>query len=154
MPLIAAEERFGPSLDHMLTAPHLHGLDQSKAEAIAKNPHLLPFFFHPPEGQKFVVPAKAHQPTVTPVVRRNRWVVLCPFPGCSSAQHASRKDHWFFCAHCLNAAVGSRSIPVIWPKEASEIEALLERRPFVVNRNWEPHETIADLAHENASHGV
>lgn len=37
------------------------------------------------------------------------------------------------------------------PSERAAIEAALDARP-VVNRNWYPHETVADLRIENAVH--
>ena len=50
--------------------------------------------------------------------------------------------------HC----VCSRGVQAVqWPSQRAAIERVLVRRP-VENRNWRPHETIADLRLENAAH--
>src|ERR1019366_9571036 len=91
------------------------------------------------------------------------WLVDCPW--CGSAQRASREDHRFFCVECENNTVGGNAwIPVKWPKEWREIEALLGVRPTPACMNWFPgegatakiskRETLADLQAENIEHGV
>lgn len=85
------------------------------------------------------------------VVNHARWIVRCP---CGGAQIASRSDRRFFCVDCLNAWCGSKWVRVRWPDEADDIHAALARRVDPETRNWEPHETVADLEAENAAHGV
>ena len=43
---------------------------------------------------------------------------------------------------------------IVWPANRGRIEALLEKRGLNRNRNWRLGETEADLARENAAHGV
>lgn len=49
--------------------------------------------------------------------------------------------------HCACGAIESIQLPF----ERAQIEAVLNARP-PVNRNWYPHETVADLRLENAAH--
>lgn len=84
------------------------------------------------------------------LVNHGRWIVNCPT--CLGSQFASRTERRFFCTTCLNQAAGGLWIHVDWPDQAARIEQLLLRRPNPANRNWYPHETIADLERENAQH--
>jgi hypothetical protein len=116
-------------------------------------PHLWPYFLHPPQGQPFVPPAgHTTEHVAVAHVNHGRWIARCPF--CPSAQHVSKNDPRFFCAGCLNAAVDNRTVPVAWTDKHERIEELLGARPFVTTRNWFPHETLKDLARENKEHGV
>jgi ribosomal protein L37AE/L43A len=90
--------------------------------------------------------------TVYARVDLGRWIVDCPW--CKSAQHASREDHRFFCVECGNAAVNGAWVPVHWPHEWAEIEAILSVRPDKSNQWWSPGETLASLQSENDNHGV
>lgn len=129
--------------------------DTPEGAALAPPPHLWPAylysnisrrgFYAPPQGTRA-------EPAVYARVNHGRWLTACPF--CASQQHASPSDQWFYCAHCHNEAVGSASVPVVWPNDAAAIEALLLGRPFRENRNWEPGESVEDLGRENVEHGV
>lgn len=88
----------------------------------------------------------AASPTLTPIVNRGRWIVMCPF--CPSANRASRKDRRFFCCECGNTKGGGQWLPVVWPAHWAEIEAALEPRDRV-NQHWTT-ETVAQLLEENA----
>lgn len=141
------EERFRVPMAH-----RFRSLDAARQHV---PPHLWPFFLHPPRGQMFVPPAgHALEPSAQARVSRSRWIANCPMPGCNSRQHVSKDDHLFFCAHCLNEAVGNRTVPVEWPRDVDGIERVLLVRPFAGNRNWHPGETIADLERENREHGL
>ncbi len=100
-----------------------------------------------PEGLDTQHPAYAQ-------VRQGRWVVECPNPQCPAAQLASRQDHRFFCVTCENFHVGNQWVPVLWPDDWREIEAVLGRRPVRSTRNWLPGETVELLRDENREHGV
>jgi len=95
-------------------------------------------------------------------VNHGRWVADCPF--CPSAEllgplplGGERPPRAFLCAECGNASVADGlSIRIGWPRSEAlaAIEALLGLRPDPINRNWERRETPADLAQENAAHGL
>ena len=84
-------------------------------------------------------------------VNHGNWMVDCPFPGCNSAQFASRTDRRFYCVEC-----GRGWVAVTWPSEldVAAIEAALSIRPESTTRNWFPGESVADLQAESAAHGV
>jgi len=76
-------------------------------------PHLWPYFLHPPRGQAFVPPTgHTNEHAAVAFVHQGEWIARCPF--CPSAQHVSKNDPRFFCAGCLNAAVDNRTVPVAW----------------------------------------
>jgi hypothetical protein len=76
----------------------------------------------------------------------DRWIAECP--DCCGAQLASLNDRRFMCNNCGNAMLGGLWRPLVWPKNHAEIDALLDARPNVENRNWNPGETIGDLRAE------
>jgi hypothetical protein len=84
-------------------------------------------------------------------VNAARWIVACPFDGCSSAQDASFLDQRYWCIDCANRAVGGQWITVVWPDNIAEIESTLELRPTGA-RHWLPGETMQDLIDQNAQH--
>jgi len=106
----------------------------------------------------------AEGPLAEARVDHGRWVVDCPFPGCNSAQFASKTDHRFFCVDC--SGPDRLWVPVVWPDdiELAAIEAALSLRPEISTRSWESPgwrarrgvspETVADLLAENAAHGL
>lgn len=79
-----------------------------------------------------------------------RWVVECP-TGDGGAQFASRQDNRFMCIECLNVAVGGLWIPVVWPDDVADLEAVLDARPVEENRNWVAGQTVDDLLAEDQS---
>lgn len=87
----------------------------------------------------------AHGESVSVVVNHGRWVVACP--DCQGAQLACRTDKRFMCDECGNVAIGGEWRPVVWPPQATAIEAVLKRRR-IVNQNWLPGETVQDLINE------
>lgn len=128
----------------------------SEADAAQHVPQALwPFYLHLPEGQQYV-PPPGHCGDVAAVAHVNHgvWRADCPF--CPSGQHVSLADRRFFCARCLNEAVGNRTVPVAFPDDGTvdAIERLLLARPFVTSRNWLPGEAIGQLLAENVDHGV
>lgn len=92
--------------------------------------------FRPPLG-------RVSEPVVDVHVNSGVWQTMCPF--CPSAQHASRDDHWFYCARCHNEAVGQMLVPVAWPSDPGAIESILLEVAHTPMRNWEPQEPVADL---------
>ena len=91
-------------------------------------------------------------------INHGRWLVDCP--GCNSALVVDLSELVFMCVECANAANGGAWLQVTLPRNRKAIEAELLKRPFGRNpadaptRNWEPGETVADLRHENAEHGI
>jgi hypothetical protein len=95
----------------------------------------------------------AAQPAIEARVDHGRW--LCDCPNCNGAELVTQDDPIFLCLTCGNSQVEGRFLKVIFPNANTrrEIEALLVDRPLM-NRNWNIGETIADLAAENAAHGI
>lgn len=132
------ETRWGQAIDRMFDSP--------QARALMPEPSLWPAFlnsevsngghFRPPSG-------KTDDVIVIVRVNHGVWQALCPF--CTSAQHASREDPWFYCAVCHNEAMGFKSVPIAWPKEHEELAGLLLEVNQIPMRNWEPAETVAEL---------
>ena len=91
-------------------------------------------------------------------VNHGRWLVDCP--GCNSALVIDLDEPVYMCVECGNSANGGAWLQVTLPRNRRAIEAELLKRPFGRNpadaptRNWEPGETVADLRHENAEHGI
>jgi hypothetical protein len=92
-------------------------------------------------------------------MNRGWWVAMCPMPYCDHAEYFGVSDRgevggltpdYMMCPVCTKAW------PVKWPApELREgVEQLLSDRPDVTNRNWLPHETLADLMWENTIHGI
>ena len=61
----------------------------------------------------------------------------------------------FFCCNCRNDDAKNHLVPIDLPpvRRLHAVEALLARRR-IVNRNWEPGESLKDLRAENEAHGV
>lgn len=119
---------------------------QSSAEWVVLHPHFGCF-----KSPSHLPSSTTNAATAYARVDLGRWIVDCPW--CKSAQAASREDHRFFCVECRNVAVHSAWVPVFWPNEWEEIEALLAHRQ-VGNQWWSPGETLAKLEAENKEHGV
>lgn len=80
-----------------------------------------------------------------------RWVADCSHSAaCDSAVELRYSTSGFICADC------QRTTEVIWPaiELVESVERLLLMRPNRKNQNWLPTETLADLIHDNAAHGV
>ncbi|KKN16962.1 hypothetical protein LCGC14_0970790 [marine sediment metagenome] len=94
-----------------------------------------------PQGVADVAPLKAR-------VNHGRWLVDCE---CAGAELAF-EEGLFICLSCFNLEHGHKYRPVIFPKHRKAIELALMSRP-VVNRNWEPGESLAFLKADNERHG-
>lgn len=111
---------------------------------------LWPYYLNPPANQMYVPPlGDADGPAVTVRVNHGVWQTCCPF--CPSAQHAAISDRRFFCATCLNAAAGNRTVPVTWPDDKTllAVDTTLSARPFVTTQNWDAEEPVEQLLAEN-----
>lgn len=84
-------------------------------------------------------------------VQESQWVVACPW--CGQTQVTSPADPRMACPRCHNDG-RSQWVRVVFPDDMEAIEAILNRRPRLENRNWLLGETVADLKAENAAHGV
>lgn len=81
-------------------------------------------------------------------ISRGAWLAHCP--DCRGVEYAW-EECFFVCCSCLNSKVGHKVRRSAFPAERKEIEELLEARPLL-NRNWYPGETLADLKRENREH--
>lgn len=108
-------------------------------------------FWQAPVGVRLDAPTGPKSEAIFAYVNEDRWIAECP--DCHGAQLAAREDRRFMCHVCGNVAVEGRWRQVVWPKDASYIEAALARRP-IENAHWYPGETVPDLMRENAAHGA
>lgn len=79
------------------------------------------------------------------VVNHSRWIAMCEH--CGGAQ-AVNPNEGFFCTTCLNIKNKNRPRPVVFPENAKEIVAELEKREKPMNRNWFVNETVDSLKAE------
>jgi hypothetical protein len=91
------------------------------------------------------------EPWVAPGAREafvsgGKWIVACD---CGNGPSADRTWQLACCFEC-----GAVYEVVVFPDDVAEIERLLLARPKVGTRHWRQTETTADLARENAQHGV
>lgn len=87
------------------------------------------------------------EPPLQAYVNHGRWVVKCECRGAEKAW----EEGLFMCLSCLNSGHKHKYRKVIFPKERAAIEAILIKRPLI-NRNWLPGETLAQLGKENKDH--
>lgn len=143
-----------PKHNHMETDLH---------EAVRLNRAEIPHAFliarhHNPRGILHRLPTETvtgkKAPKAYVRLYRGQWIIDCPF--CTSAQHASAEDHRWFCAYCRNETVDFQYVDAVWPdqKLLDKIEAVVEARPKMENRNWYPGETVAELKKENKAAGL
>ena len=92
-------------------------------------------------------------PPATAYVNHGRWVADCPSEGCAGAT-SIMPGAGFFCGECLNAEVGHRYRPVVWPAARAGIEDALCCRRLPQSANWRPGETVRDLEDENEQRGL
>jgi hypothetical protein len=84
-------------------------------------------------------------------VRQGRWTGWCSHKAyCDASVVLDLFQDGFICPEC------KRSTAIVWPSGdmVAGIERLLLMRPHWKNRNWLPGETLHDLLHENAIHGI
>ena len=79
------------------------------------------------------------------------WISDCPY--CLYAVGGPKLPYGtsaFGCPEC------GATVEVVWPtvEKAHAIARLLAMRPIRYTRNWNPDETLHDLAAENAAHGI
>lgn len=99
--------------------------------------------------------------TAPPLVARvnhGLWIASCPcgargVPTPGGVVWLDQPLLW--CLRCQNGGTGRGWRPVTVPPEGERqrIEAVLLCRPNVADRNWEPHESVADLIAQNREHG-
>lgn len=90
-------------------------------------------------------------PALPARVYEGLWIVDCP---CGGAEMICRGHPILWCCSCGNRYAGGLWRQVELPANAPEIERLLDLRPFPVNQNWQPGETVDQLRAENAEHGL
>lgn len=97
-------------------------------------------------------PAKPAKAPVKAVVDASRWIAHCE---CGGAEHIDPQTRLFMCGACFNAAQKHRWRMVVVPNERTvqAIEKILMFRPNPLTRNWNPGESVAELAAENVAHG-
>lgn len=86
--------------------------------------------------------------TVTAFINESRWVAVCDV--CNGGEVVDPADPRFICLSCGQV----RAVDFPPPRDRAAIEAALNRRPDEKTRNWNPGETAADLARENAERGI
>ena len=91
-------------------------------------------------------------PVLAPRVNHGAWIVDCPDPACRGAEYCW-EDGMFMCWSCFNASSEHCYLPTAFPPQRRAIEAVLDLRPEP-NRNWDHHESVADLQIENIEHDV
>jgi len=85
-------------------------------------------------------------------VNHGRWVADCP--ECNVGLQLPRgayqvkAEFVMIREECVTCSAPTR---VVWPDDPDSIDTALKDRPQI-NRNWYPHETVADLILENVSH--
>jgi len=91
-------------------------------------------------------------PVLKARVDHARWIVDCP--NCGGAEY-TWADGLFFCSLCENEHYQGQLLKVIMPspRKVRQIETLLGMR-HIVNRHWNPKETIKQLITENERHGI
>lgn len=80
-------------------------------------------------------------------VNQGRWIVKCE---CSGAEYAW-EEGVFLCQSCWNSTHKHQLRKSVFPKQRKSIEEALDKRPLM-NRNWSPGETLAQLRAENKDH--
>ena len=80
-------------------------------------------------------------------INHGRWVADCPH--CTSARMVEPEQDEFLCLDDQCHRVSR----LVWPAQRPEIERILLARPNAKNRNWYPHESLAQLRAENREHG-
>ena len=91
-------------------------------------------------------------PKAVAYVNHGRWVADCP-DRCGGAMLLD-PNLPYMCGECFNIIIGGKWRLIQWPTDRLEIEMVLDKRPFSINRNWWPVETVDDLKRENRDHGV
>lgn len=98
-------------------------------------------------ARKWGIPhrAEAHELRCAPFVNHGIWKI-----GCSCGDHPI---YWpeYGEANCF--LCGAMFVDVQPPKHYRDIEAILLKRPQMVNRNWTPDETLDDLRAQNLAAG-
>ncbi len=79
-----------------------------------------------------------------------RWIVDCP--NCHNAEFVF-EDKLFYCSMCKNSNIQGQVYRVNIPTKRKEIEYILGKRN-IINRHWNPNETVKQLQEENISHGI
>jgi len=80
-------------------------------------------------------------------INRGRWAVKCE---CGGGEYAW-EEGIFMCQSCFNGGSKHQLRRILFPEVRREIEELLHKRPLL-NRNWYPNETLAQLEAENKEH--
>ena len=118
----------------MITANEWFGMEwvrfKDKAILPELNKRHIPFL----EPDDKAEPLKA-------IVNHGRWLILCD---CGGAEYAW-EEGMFMCLSCFNASSGHKFRKSAFPKERRKLEGILNKR-ILPNRNWQPPETVKDLA--------
>lgn len=103
--------------------------------------------------------------TINAEVNDGIWRVKCTNDQCASGNRVSELEPFFICVECGSPDVDSKWRTVVFPRAKKAIEVELMKRPrfmrvktgprpqdgfHLVNRNWVPGETVADLKKQRA----
>ena len=81
-----------------------------------------------------------------------RWVARCISEDCMGAEDVDPDQLLFMCCHCFNRDNNHKWLKVRMPKDRTDIENVLLKRP-AKNRFWSKVDSLADLKKENIAHG-
>lgn len=108
-----------------------------------------------------IPPLERRAPDAAPLparINHGVWIVSCscradgePAPG----MIVWLTVPWAWCIRCRNRAAGGAWRPIDLPSsdDREALEAVLERRAEIFDRNWEPTETVGQLIVQNREHG-
>lgn len=93
-----------------------------------------------------------------PSLNHGRWVINCPSIDCGGAVLVLPWQTVAVCdcrdrSFCQHGPYCGTIIGLDWPADRAQIEATVSQRS-IVNRNWQPWETVDQLRGENAAHGL
>ena len=97
------------------------------------------------------LPLLESQDSVPARINHGRWIVDCE---CRGAQLVYFSDLRTWCPRCGNVASGGAWRQVAIPSNWRDIEQILNLRPELANRNWQPGETVEMLRNENSTHNL
>lgn len=109
-----------------------------------------------------IAPLDDSDPDASPLAARvnhGMWIASCPCGTLGAPAPGLTvwlSIPWGWCIRCGNREARGRWRPVALPTpdERAAIEAVLNERTEIQTRNWEPGETVADLAADNAAHDL
>jgi len=130
--------------DEIMTPVHVHGVHDA-GEYRVKQREYITFAKQKMPALKWRDPWVADEhPQV--FILAGKWLVWC-----ECGNYPSVHPEWRI-ACCFECGAIFQDLEI--PSNASEIEAVLVKRPRAANRGWLPPQTVADLEQENKDNGL